>query len=146
MASGRRWTVNYLASTACVLQGLARVGGDMSESWVRRAVAFVLERQNDDGGWGELGELYRVPALARPRPGCRRRSPAWCYRLIDAGEASSDAVRRGVAYLLDQQRPDGSWPHGDWLQAIIPADTFYILAEAARRYPMEALARWLAAA
>jgi hypothetical protein len=27
----------------------------------------------------------------------------------------------------------------------VPPDTFYILAEAARHYPMEALARWLEA-
>ena len=66
--------------------------------------------------------------------------------LIDAGEGSSEAVARGTAYLLDRQEADGSWPHGDWLQAIIPPDTFYILAEAAKRYPVEALARWLEAA
>ena len=63
--------------------------------------------------------------------------------LIDAGEGSSEAVARGIAYLLDQQRDDGTWPHNDWLQAIVPPDTFYILAEAAKHYPVEALARWL---
>jgi hypothetical protein len=66
--------------------------------------------------------------------------------LIDAGEAPSEAVRHGLGYLLREQRPDGTWPHRDWLQAIVPPDTFYILAEAARHYPMEALARWLAVA
>ena len=65
--------------------------------------------------------------------------------LIDAGEATSDAVARGLAYLLDEQRADGSWPHGDWLQAIVPPDSFYILAEAAKHYPVEALAHFLAA-
>jgi len=141
-----RWTVNYLASTACVLQGLARVGVDMSEPWVRRAVRFVLEHQNDDGGWGELAGSYRDPELAGRGPSMPPLTGLVLTGLIDAGEASSEAVLRGVAYLLDQQHADGSWPHGDWLQAIVPPDTFYILAEAARHYPMEALARWLAAA
>jgi squalene-hopene/tetraprenyl-beta-curcumene cyclase len=140
-----RWTVNYLASTACVLQGLARVGVDMSEPWVRRAVGFVLERQNDDGGWGELADSYRDPALAGRGPSMPPLTGLVVTGLIDAGEASSGAVLGGVAYLLDQQQGDGSWPHRDWLQAIVPPDTFYILAEAARHYPMEALARWLAA-
>jgi hypothetical protein len=63
--------------------------------------------------------------------------------LIDAGEGSSAAVARGVAYLLEQQRDDGTWPHGNWLQANIPPDTFYILAEAAKHYPAEALAGYL---
>ena len=138
-----RWTVNYLASTACVLQGLARVGADMSEPWVRRAVRFVLERQNGDGGWGELPDSYSDPALAGRGPSMAPLTGLVLTGLIDAGEASSDAVARGIAYLLDQQRADGTWPHGDWLQAIVPPDTFYILAEAARHYPVEALARWL---
>lgn len=138
-----RWTVNYLASTACVLQGVARVGADMSTPWVRRAVDFVLERQNGDGGWGELADSYRDPALAGRGPSMPPLTGLVLSGLIDAGEASSDAVHRGIAYLLEQQRADGTWPHADWLQAIVPPDTFYILAEAARHYPLEALARWV---
>jgi squalene-hopene/tetraprenyl-beta-curcumene cyclase len=139
-----RWTVNYLASTACVLQGLARVGVDMSEPWVRRAAWFLLERQNDDGGWGERPDSYSDPALAGRGPSMPPLTGLVLSGLIDAGEASSDAVLRGVDYLLARQQADGTWPHGDWLQAIVPPDTFYILPEAARHYPMEALARWLA--
>ena len=138
-----RWTVNYLASTACVLQGLARVGADMSEPWVRRAVGFVLSRQNGDGGWGELPDSYRDPALAGRGPSMPPLTGLVLTGLIDAGEGSSEAVARGIAYLLERQHADGTWPHGDWLQAIVPPDTFYILAEAAKHYPVEALARWL---
>jgi squalene-hopene/tetraprenyl-beta-curcumene cyclase len=141
-----RWTVNYLASTACVLQGLARVGADMSEAWVRSAVGFVISRQNGDGGWGELPDSYRDPALAGRGPSMPPLTGLVLTGLIDAGEGSSGAVGRGIAYLLDQQHGDGTWPHGDWLQAIVPPDTFYILAEAAKHYPVEALARWLESA
>ncbi len=141
-----RWTVNYLASTACVLQGLARVGVDLSEPWVRRAVGFLTERQNADGGWGELPASYSDPSLAGRGPSMPPLTGLVLTGLIDAGEASSDAVAHGLAYLLDQQRDDGSWPHADWLQAIVPPDTFYILAEAAKHYPLEALAHFLAAA
>jgi squalene-hopene/tetraprenyl-beta-curcumene cyclase len=140
-----RWTVNYLASTACVLEGLARVGADMSEPWVRQAVGFVLERQNGDGGWGELPDSYRDPGLAGRGPSMPPLTGLVLTGLIDAGEGSSDAVARGIAYLLGQQHADGTWPHADWLQAIVPPDTFYILAEAARHYPVEALARYLEA-
>ena len=140
-----RWTVNYLASTACVLEGLARVGADMSEPWVRQAVGFVLERQNEDGGWGELPDSYRDPGLAGRGPSMPPLTGLVLTGLIDAGEGSSDAVARGIAYLLGQQHADGTWPHADWLQAIVPPDTFYILAEAARHYPVEALARYLEA-
>jgi squalene-hopene/tetraprenyl-beta-curcumene cyclase len=138
-----RWTVNYLASTACVLQGLARVGADMSAPWVKRAITFLTERQNADGGWGELPDSYANPALAGRGPSMPPLTGLVLTGLIDAGEGASDAVARGIAYLLAQQQPDGSWPHEDWLQAIVPPDTFYILAEAAKHYPVEALARVL---
>ncbi|MGN6871590.1 MAG: prenyltransferase/squalene oxidase repeat-containing protein [Solirubrobacteraceae bacterium] len=140
-----RWTVNYLASTACVLQGLARVGGDLSEPWVRRAIAFLTERQNADGGWGELPDSYADPALAGRGPSMPPLTGLVLTGLIDAGEGASDAVAHGIAYLLAEQQPDGGWPHRDWLQAIVPPDTFYILAEAAKHYPVEALAHYLAA-
>ncbi|MBV9803390.1 MAG: hypothetical protein JO130_09380 [Solirubrobacterales bacterium] len=140
-----RWTVNYLASTGCILQGLARVGVDMAEPWVRAAVGFLLERQNADGGRGELPDSYRDPGLAGRGPSMPPLTGLVLLGLIDAGERSSDAVTRGVTYLLARQDTDGGWPHGDWLQAIVPPDTFYILAEAAKHYPTEALARYLAA-
>jgi squalene-hopene/tetraprenyl-beta-curcumene cyclase len=140
-----RWTVNYLASTACVLQGLARVRADLGEPWVRRAVGFLTERQNADGGWGELPESYADPTLAGRGPSMPPLTGLVLTGLIDAGEAASESVARGIAYLLDQQQADGSWRHGDWLQAIVPPDTFYILAEAAKHYPVEAFAHFLAA-
>lgn len=140
-----RWTVNYLAATACVLMGLARVGADLNEPWVRRAVAFVLDRQNADGGWGEEADSYRDPALAGVGPSMPPLTGLVLTGLIDAGEGSSAAVARGVDYLLAEQRDDGTWPHADWLQANVPPDTFYILAEAARHYPAEALGRYLEA-
>jgi squalene-hopene/tetraprenyl-beta-curcumene cyclase len=137
-----RWTVNYLAATACVLMGLGRVGYDMREAWVRRAVEFVVSKQNEDGGWGESPDSYRDPALAGVGPSMPPLTGLVLTGLIDAGAGSSDAVARGVDYLLREQREDGSWPHNDWLQANVPPHTFYILAEAARHYPLEALARW----
>ncbi len=115
----------------------------MSAPWVKRAITFLTERQNADGGWGELPDSYANPALAGRGPSMPPLTGLVLTGLIDAGEGASDAVARGIAYLLAQQQPDGSWPHEDWLQAIVPPDTFYILAEAAKHYPVEALARVL---
>ena len=66
--------------------------------------------------------------------------------LIEAGEGEGDgeAVQRGIAYLLAQQRPDGTWRNGRYLHTNVPPETFYVYEEAARFYPSEALALYLA--
>ena len=138
-----RWVVNYLSATSFVLMGLAAVGVDMREEWVRRAVRWVLARQNPDGGWGETADSYANPELGGIGPSMAPLTGLVLQGLIDAGEGDSPAVARGIEWLLKQQRADGTWPNGEYLHANIPPDTFYAYSEAARFYPTEALGRYL---
>ena len=59
-----RWGVNYVYGTWQVLVGLAAVGFDMTSPPARRAVRWLKECQNADGGWGETCGSYDDPALA----------------------------------------------------------------------------------
>ncbi len=138
-----RWTVNYLAGTSYALMGLAAVRADLLEPWVRRAVAFLFSRQNPDGGWGEEPDSYSDPSRAGIGPSMPPLTGIVLTALIDAGERDSEAVARGVAYLVAEQREDGTWSNADYLCANVPPDTFYVLAEGARHNPTEALGRWL---
>jgi squalene-hopene/tetraprenyl-beta-curcumene cyclase len=45
--------------------------------------------------------------------------------LMAAGEQEGEAVRRGVAYLVDRQAPDGSWPEEEWTGTGFPR-VFYL--------------------
>src|SRR5262249_15359831 len=138
-----RWTTNYLASTSFVFLGLDAVGADLSAPYVRRAVAWVRDRQNRDGGWGERPETYRDPSLAGQGPSTPTLTSLVLWCLLAAGEKDSNAVRRGIDYLLSRQRADGTWLNQGYVHAYIPPDTFYHLPEASRYYPLEALARYL---
>ncbi len=104
-----RWGVNYIYGTWSVLMGLRQVREDMRAPYVRRAVRWLLDHQNGDGGWGESCYTYFEPSLG----GRGRSTPsqtAWALLgLMAAGEAGSEAVRRGIAHLLERQQPDGSW-------------------------------------
>jgi hypothetical protein len=61
----------------------------------------LVSRQNKDGGWGQLTE----------RPSDAYATGQALYVLSLAGVKNDRAeVRRGVAFLLNTQKQDGSWP------------------------------------
>jgi squalene-hopene/tetraprenyl-beta-curcumene cyclase len=104
-----RWGVNYIYGCWSVLSGLAAIGEDLSQPYIRKAVNWLKSRQNIDSGWGESCESYDDPSLA----GFGESTPSqtgWALlALMAAGEAHSVAVAKGIQYLLSCQKPDGSW-------------------------------------
>ena len=104
-----RWGVNYLYGTWSVLCGLAAIGEDMSQPWIRRAVAWLQQVQNSDGGWGESCASYHDPALAGVGVSTASQTAWALLSLMAAGEVTAPATVRGVQYLLEQQKPDGTW-------------------------------------
>lgn len=104
-----RWGVNYIYGVGAVLPALEAVGFDMSSDCVRRAVQWLVECQNADGGWGEGCESYVDPAF-RGRGVSTASQTAWAIiGLLAAGEAVHEATERGIRFLIERQKPDGSW-------------------------------------
>jgi squalene-hopene/tetraprenyl-beta-curcumene cyclase len=104
-----RWGVNHLYGVGAVLPALAAVGEPMDSVPVRRAVRWLVERQNADGGFGEGCESYVDPE-ARGRGPSTPSQTAWALlALVAARRADSPAARRAVAYLIESQRGDGAW-------------------------------------
>ncbi|MFP3866544.1 MAG: squalene--hopene cyclase [Desulfobacteraceae bacterium] len=104
-----RWGVNYIYGTWSVLTGLKSIGEDMSQTYIRRAVAWLKGCQNADGGWGETCESYRRPQL-RGQGESTASQTAWALMaLIAAGEDSSVEVQRGLEFLIKTQNAEGRW-------------------------------------
>ncbi|HEY6008289.1 MAG TPA: squalene--hopene cyclase, partial [Geobacteraceae bacterium] len=104
-----RWGVNYIYGTWSVLCGLAAIGEDLSQPYVRRAVNWLKSRQNLDGGWGESCESYHDPSLAGIGISTPSQTGWALLALMAAGEVDSSSVERGVQYLLADQKSDGTW-------------------------------------
>src|SRR4051794_19322678 len=136
--------VNYNPATACVLLGCAAAGADLQSDLVRRGVRFLVAHQNTDGGWGEDTASYADPSKAGIGPSNPPLTGLVVNALVSVGEGGSDAVERGVAYLVGAQRSDGTWSNGDWLHAYLPPANFYYLPGEPRHYTLEALGRYLA--
>ncbi|HUI60936.1 MAG TPA: squalene--hopene cyclase, partial [Steroidobacteraceae bacterium] len=108
-----RWGTNFIYGTWSVLAAFGQAGIGPEDEAVRRAVSWLMSRQNPDGGWGESNDTY-----LRARPGERAASTphqtAWALlALLAAGEASSVAARAGIQYLMQTQQSNGLWsdPH-----------------------------------
>src|SRR5580692_2282953 len=88
----------------------------------RRAINWLLAMQSEDGGWAAFdvdnnwAVLNQVPFAdhnAMLDPTCPDITGRVLECLCRRGLANHDAVRRGVAYLLQAQERDGSW-YGRW--------------------------------
>src|SRR5204863_4304825 len=104
-----RWGVNYIYGTWQVLVGLRRVGFDMQDSMVRRAVAWLTRVQQPGGGWGETCRSYDDPSLAGQGTPTASQTAWALLGLLAAGEAEGRACRAGIDFLLAAQQPDGGW-------------------------------------
>ncbi|HVW18510.1 MAG TPA: squalene--hopene cyclase [Solirubrobacteraceae bacterium] len=135
-----RWGVNHLYGTGAVVPALVAMGVGRDEQPIRRAVRWLEERQNDDGGWGEDCRSYDDPAWIG-RGESTPSQTAWALLALHAAGERGDAVRRGVAWLVGKQRPDGGWDEGPFTGTGFPGD-FYIGYHLYRLvFPLMALGR-----
>ncbi|MFB6435317.1 squalene--hopene cyclase [Streptomyces sp. NPDC056411] len=139
-----RWGTNYVYGTGSVLPALAAAGIPGSHPAVRRAVRWLEQVQNDDGGWGEDQRSYQDPEKWAGRGASTASQTAWALMaLLAAGERESRAVRRGVRWLTDTQREDGSWDEPYFTGTGFPWD-FSINYHLYRQvFPLTALGRYL---
>src|SRR5271168_3201482 len=143
-----RWGVNYLYGTFLVLRGLEAIGVWNHEPQIQQAAEWIRMVQNADGGWGESCGSYDDPTtrgvgLSTPS------QTAWAILgLLAAGDNRSDSVAKGVRWLIERQRPDGSWDEsmgeGAGRQAVITGTgfprVFYLAYHLYRNYfPLLAL-------
>jgi squalene-hopene/tetraprenyl-beta-curcumene cyclase len=144
-----RWGANHVYGTGAVLPALVAAGVRTHKPAIRRAVAWLESRQNDDGGWGEDLRSYD-DAEWIGRGASTASQTAWALiGLIAAGEAAgaapSKAVERGVAWLVEHQRQDGTWDEPQFTGTGFPGD-FYINYHLYRLvFPLSALGRYLGA-
>ncbi|MEO8554721.1 MAG: prenyltransferase/squalene oxidase repeat-containing protein, partial [Kofleriaceae bacterium] len=135
-----RWVVNYVPSTAYVVSACAALG--VSAPWLDRAITWLLDRQNPDGGWGEWIDSYADPARAGRAPSTPPLTGLVVAALVDAGRADLPAVARAVELLVDHQLPTGGWSNADYLAVFVPPDAFYEYPGTNDHAPVRALARY----
>jgi len=147
-----RWGVNYVYGTSGALAALAPLaaGPEIDRAIVRGAV-WLRSAQNADGGWGETTASYDDPALRGCGPSSASQT-AWgligvlaCIeRLPTLAKAFATSIEQGVAFLLEQQRPDGTWDEPTFTGTGFPGHFYLNYHQYRLQFPLMALGRYAA--
>jgi len=137
-----RWGVNYIYGTFLAMNGLAAVGEDMNQPFSRKALKWLEAHQNEDGGWGETCQTYEEPSL-RGKGKSTASQTAWAILGLVAGrEATGDAAKRGIEYLLRNQNTQGTWWEDEFTGTGFPAHFFIKYHMYQHFFPLMALSRY----
>ena len=108
-----------------------------------KAVAWLVDIQNADGGWGEDGASYKLDYRGYERAPSTASQTAWAVLgLMVAGECDHPAVERGIKYLIATQAADGFWNEPRFTATGFPR-VFYLRYHGySKFFPLWAMARY----
>jgi squalene-hopene/tetraprenyl-beta-curcumene cyclase len=136
-----RWGANYVYGTGAAVPALVAAGIEPSSLPIRRAVRWLHGVQNFDGGWGEDLRSYD-DASWRGRGTSTASQTAWALLALLAAGDETEAIDRGIKWLVDTQLEDGGWDEPLYTGTGFPG-AFYINYELYRHlFPVSALGRY----
>lgn len=143
-----RWGVNYIYGTSGVLCALSLIAPEKTRLSVEQGAAWLVGCQNSDGGWGETCRSYDDPTLKGQGLSTASQTAWAILGLIAAGQATGKfakvAIERGIGYLLETQRSDGTWDESEFTGTGFPSH-FYLKYHLYQQYfPLLALGRYQA--
>jgi squalene-hopene/tetraprenyl-beta-curcumene cyclase len=137
-----RWGANHIYGTGAVVPAAVAAGVHASDPRIGAAVRWLARHQNADGGWGEDLRSYRDPTWIGLGATTASQT-AWASMALLAAGERNEVVERGIAWLLQTQRPDGTWDEPQFTGTGFPGD-FYINYHLYRHvFPVTALGRFV---
>src|ERR1700683_364929 len=136
-----RWGVNYIYGSSSVLRALEMIGLSKGAD-CQRAADWLRSVQNADGGFGESVLSYYDPALKGKGKSTASQTAWGLIGLLATSGPDDPSVERAVAWLLEQQNPDGTWDEPEFTGTGFPC-VFYLKYHLYRNsFPLYALARY----
>ncbi|MBW4659188.1 MAG: squalene--hopene cyclase [Drouetiella hepatica Uher 2000/2452] len=157
-----RWGVNYIYGTSGVLAALAAIASPNQplsapcRQAMERGAEWLVSCQNSDGGWGETCRSYDNPALKGQGISTASQTAWALIGLMAAREAMQTfpdqtntaqtatvgAIRQGIQYLVDTQRPDGTWDEAEFTGTGFPSHFYLKYHLYQQHFPLTALGQY----
>jgi squalene-hopene/tetraprenyl-beta-curcumene cyclase len=139
-----RWGANHIYGTGAAVPALVSAGVSVEDERVQHAMRWLDSVQNPDGGWGEDLRSYADDSW-RGRGESTASQTAWALLARTSARDLGESTRRGVTWLVENQRADGSWDEPYFTGTGFPRD-FYINYHLYRLvFPVMALGRYVKA-
>ncbi len=144
-----RWGANHVYGVGAVVPALVAAGLPPSHPAIERGLSWLRSVQNPDGGWGEDLRSYVDPSW-RGRGDSTASQTAWALLALlcaspGGPSTTAESIDRGIRWLVDNQRPDGTWDEPQFTGTGFPGD-FYINYHLYRLvFPLMALGRYVRA-
>ncbi len=107
------WGVQFIYGTFFGIRGLLAAGARPDDPALRSACQWLLDRQQEDGGWGEHYRGCYTGQYVEHKES-QVVQTAWAIiALLEADDTDWAAITRGVQFLIGMQRADGTWPRQD---------------------------------
>lgn len=109
------WGICFTYAAYFTLEALATQGQNYANSdTVRRACEFLVDKQNEDGGWGEAFESAVTGVWHDHPDGSQVVQTAWSLvALLEAKYPFRPPLERGVRLLMERQLPSGRYLQED---------------------------------
>ncbi|ODQ50878.1 terpene synthase [Saitoella complicata NRRL Y-17804] len=104
------WGICFTYASMFATESLASVGLKYENSETqRKACEFLLDRQMDDGGWGETYKSCEMGVYSQHEKS-QVVQTAWALlALMQAGCPDKEAIKRGMKLIMERQQPNGEW-------------------------------------
>lgn len=104
------WGICFTYAGMFALESLKSVGETYENSErVKRACKFFLDRQMEDGGWGESYRSCET-GVYTPHEKSQVVQTAWvCIALMEADYPDNEPIRKAIALIMERQLSNGEW-------------------------------------
>ncbi|KAF2403058.1 oxidosqualene:lanosterol cyclase-like protein [Trichodelitschia bisporula] len=105
------WAICFTYAGMFALQALRSMGETYANSErVRRACQFFLDRQMDDGGWGESYKSCEDGVYTQHEKSQVVQTAWVCIALMEADYPEVEPIQKAVKLIMSRQLSNGEWP------------------------------------
>ena len=138
------WAVCFTYGAWFGVTGLLAAGASPDDEAIVRACRFLLDRQREDGGWGEHGDSCREHRYIQANAGGVAQTSWALATLVRARDPGKAAQRKAVRFLIERQEADGGWAR-EPLVGVFNRTCLINYDNYRHYFPLWALAEWAAA-